>query len=437
MNTSLTNQDDITIVDDETFYVSIVNEVTDAIKSSKIIDDNYFAQLLAKYKNHVSQHHTTSMAQNHSHGSTSEHVDHLTDATDTSSTTIEAIGNLSTLPLHVSNFLDKLGPVGSMIANSIELFFIPWKCYQDKRWPTKDEMIKIGICIAGIICMAFALAFPVAAAGLAVVAGVGIMVKNIINVKKEYNELDHLHEQAAKQLKEIERLTNELRHGQSSLNDDNYAKKVSTLRALEIEYIKTGQAIHQIRQKIDHPTKKLTKFKTAMSSLCVIGLITAIFVPPIGIGLVIGASAVSLAVSGIFSASGWLTRPKVPNRNTNSSHTTGTHQTTAALQSASNPHMALGQKPSAGTQHHRNKAEAKLPVAHSQVFHPSSTALSHARAVPYGMPAKRVMTAAQCEAEESRIKALLTREKAAPKIASLKKALGVNDRKTEDDKPFM
>ncbi len=223
------------------------------------------------------------------------------------------------------SFLDKLGPVGLLIANGIGLLVTPWRCYREKRWPTRDEWIKLGLCAATIIFVAVALAFPLIGAGFFIAAVAFGVIKSVQNIRIKQEELQRLKQRTQVGLEEIQRLQDEIQQlnvdisklekeqdptATQSVEHSNKCKRLSVckqrLTRVTDQYVQHGYGIHQLKEALEHPIHSLLhKIHVAMSAVALIGAIVFIFFPPVGALILIAAGVVSLTAILVFAVSKW------------------------------------------------------------------------------------------------------------------------------------
>lgn len=201
------------------------------------------------------------------------------------------------------SFMDKLGPVGFFIANGIELLATPWQCYKEKRWPTRDEWIKLSLCAGTIACIGISLAFPVIGAWFVIAATTAALVKGVQNIRMKKEELRRAGHLAFYTHNKIEALTDEIDALKNELNLSDEQKntlsdKAKELTALTDQYVQEGHDIHGLREELHHPVKsQLHRVNVAMSAVALIGVVVSVFFPPLGVGLLIGAGLISLTTT--------------------------------------------------------------------------------------------------------------------------------------------
>lgn len=298
---------------------------TDIERAQLVMDALSHKQALStnEYKEMLHEIHQRKQQQNSEHSSNQlvEVAHTATEAVETSFTELEQIGELDNVE-HVAkgaeSVLTHFGPVGSFLANGISVLLIPWKCFKEKRWPIRDEGIKLGISIAAIALIAMATVFPVTAAGMFIAVAVGSVVKGIQTIRMKNEELHRFRQLAAYGQREINDLNEEVTALQkitepTAEQKTELAEKTKKLTEFTDELVHDAYAIHQLEKEHQNPLQAQQHYlSVAMSAVAVVGLVASIFFPPVGVGLVIASGIVSLgglAVSRI--SKWWANRTKV------------------------------------------------------------------------------------------------------------------------------
>lgn len=257
--------------------------------------------------------------------STSEH--HLKAAEDTATDVAESaqltlldintVGQIEAID-HVAKSLEAslniLGPIGFLIANGVGLLTTPWRCYKEKRLPTRDEWIKLGLCVAAIAFVAVAMTVPLLAVAAFIAVGAITLVKSIQNIRIKKIELHHALDKAREKHLAIEELSikiGELQKNSQPDKEEAIKHLNKELTKLTDDYVRYGHIIHELKQELHDPfLSSLNYVNVAMSAVALIAVIVAIFFPPVGLGLLLGAGLTSLATMGISAASKWFTNRK-------------------------------------------------------------------------------------------------------------------------------
>ena len=230
---------------------------------------------------------------------------------------INTVGQIETIE-HVAKSLEAslniLGPIGFFIANGVGLLTTPWRCYKEKRWPTRDEGIKLGLCVAAIALVAVAMTVPLVAVGAFIAVGAITLVKSIQNIRIKKIELHHALDKAREKhaaIKELNIKIGELQESTQPDKEEAIKNLNKQLTQLTDDYVQYGHIIHGLKQELHDPfISSLNYVNVAMSAVALIAVIVVIFSPPIGLGLLLGAGLISLATVGISAASKWFTHRK-------------------------------------------------------------------------------------------------------------------------------
>lgn len=225
--------------------------------------------------------------------------------------TIGSIENIEHVARGLESTLSKLGPIGFFIANGVGLLTTPWRCYKEKRWPTRHEWIKIGLCVMTIALIAVAVATPIIAAWLFIAAAVVGLVKSVQSIQAKKIELHHILDQARLNHAQITTLISEIDDLQkiakrTDAQQTDYEAKTKELTKMTDQYVREGHSIHRLKEELYHPLKSsLSNVNVAMSAVALIGLVVTVFFPPAGLGLLLGAGLVSLVTLSISAVSKW------------------------------------------------------------------------------------------------------------------------------------
>ncbi|MCX7115657.1 MAG: hypothetical protein NTW08_07115 [Gammaproteobacteria bacterium] len=221
---------------------------------------------------------------------------------------MSTIGQLEAVA-HGANGLDSglsaLGFVGTILANGIGLFLVPWRCYQEHRPPTRDEIIKLGICTAALACMAVAIAAPPVAIGFAIAGAVISLARTVQILRIMKDELHRVEQLSQHGYSEIQRLTGEIKdlenlENPTSEDIKHHYEKMAELKEVTNQYVIDGCEIHQLKEELHDERQKISKLtQVAMSAVAVVGVALSFFFPPIGLGILLGAGIVSLLAVGV------------------------------------------------------------------------------------------------------------------------------------------
>ena len=201
--------------------------------------------------------------------------------------------------------LHSTGPIGSYIANIVGLLSVPWKCYKEKRKPTKDEGIKLAICAAAITFISVAIAFPPLAAGFFIAAAVATLIKCVQNIRVKKSEFQLLLQRADSIYNKIKQLridVSELDQVVSPTKEQvQQLKKMNAeLTRYTDQYVLHGHHVHNLKAELQYPFKSLrNQINISMSAVALIGVVLFVFFPPIGLGLIFGSAFISLATIGV------------------------------------------------------------------------------------------------------------------------------------------
>ena len=207
--------------------------------------------------------------------------------------------------------LDKIGPIGSFIANGVGLFSTPWRCYKEKRWPTRDEWIKLGLCALAITLIAVSMAIPAVAVGFFIAAAAIGLVKSVQNIRIKRSEVHHFEQLSHLKQAQIKQLVGEIHAFEQMLYPTEeqikeFKVKNETLIKLTDQYVQLGHHIRGLKENLHHPFKSLlNQINVAMSGVALIGVVVTIFFPPAGLGLILGAGLGSLLTMVVSAASQW------------------------------------------------------------------------------------------------------------------------------------
>jgi len=184
---------------------------------------------------------------------------------------------------------------------------IPWQCFRDRRLPTREEAIKLSLCIiaASLIVIANALGVgAVVSIGFAISAAVISLGNAWLTNRIKENKLIRLQENALMIKHKMDELTstiNDIQNKKTPLDAEEKKRLVETiklLRASTDDYILSGYKIHQLRDELKNSDKiRLKNFNLGAGGVFVVGAI--LLIPPMtpfGAGLMILTSIASLSV---------------------------------------------------------------------------------------------------------------------------------------------
>jgi hypothetical protein len=212
-----------------------------------------------------------------------------------------------------SNSLGILAPIGGLVGMGMDVLNVPWTCYKENRPPSMEEGIKLALCIGSIAFVAASLAVPPLAGFLLIGSGVGGVGLNILEYQSNKRKLVKLRDDAHQlrikvdtHILEIKDLEQQLKSNPelSRESTEKITKQITELKMSAntsiAQYNKEVHEIHQREIKERHPIQTFSSYiKRAMSAVTLIGIVSSVFFPPLGLTLLAVAGLVSLGTLGI------------------------------------------------------------------------------------------------------------------------------------------
>ncbi|MCX7114294.1 MAG: hypothetical protein NTW08_00015 [Gammaproteobacteria bacterium] len=196
-----------------------------------------------------------------------------------------------------------IAPTISFILHGLELFTLPRRCYQEKRWPITDEWFMIALCVMGIIFTAVALTFPFLAVFLMIGAASVSFLKTLLETRMLEDELHRMRQLVSHGRTEIKQLLSDTERleniaARTTEEQNELQTKLSTLTELTDQYLKEGGELRRLKRKYYLPIKVVPDtILKATAALSLIAAITAVFSPLFGFALMIAAGVICLVTT--------------------------------------------------------------------------------------------------------------------------------------------
>lgn len=318
-----------------------VNLITDALSHKEPLTQQAYKALLQeihhRYQRNNADHYAEMIA---------ETSPQISEGIEVSFAEAEQIDTLEHVARSSESFLNQLGPIGSFLANGIGVLVTPWQCVREKRWPTKDEGIKLGVSAAAIVLTAIAVAVPVTATAMFIAIAVGSIIKGAQTIKIKQEELHRLRQLATHGRQEIQRVHDDidlLKKVTSPTQEQRHelTEKTKELTRLTDQFVQDGYAIHQLEEEHHHPFRAISHhINVAMSAVALVGIVLSIFMPPVGGALIIASGVISLASLAVsVIAKRWANRSHQTNSTTAAaSHHSTNSVTKPAVEQPTNEH---------------------------------------------------------------------------------------------------
>ena len=309
---------------------------------------------------------------------------HIEKSEDLSENTEQALDAVSGVSQGIDTFLDKFGPLGTFIASGIALVMIPLQCIREHRWPSKNEWMKLGLCVAAIVLGVLAIT-SVLGAGLLIAAIIGSafisLGKAIQNYRIAKEELDgleklaHYKQDLNDEIKHLESLGNLCTAEQATQLKEQKDK----LEHITKQYPNDDARMKKLREQLNQSKTRYLHIGAggAFTLGTILSVIPVFPLPLIGIILMIGTVLLSAIIMGVSALRRKLNSKKL---SLNKQHqqtpvtttTTDPHPTLDAAQKALQQHIERQTASYTSHKDHQNhEAHTNYAPEHIQLHSPS------------------------------------------------------------------
>ena len=206
----------------------------------------------------------------------------------------------------IDKVLHTTGSVAYFFTNALTVLLIPLQCYRERRSPTRDEGIKLALCLIAITLGIVATAGVIGglvAVGFTIAAALITLAKNWQTIRIKQSKLDTITLRAKDRRQEIDTLLTEVKQLQTKegLSDEEKQTldiKILRLRTVVDHYIIDGHILHKLHEELNHPGKVI--FERSMGFLFFVGAV--FLIPPLtmfGIGIMLASSLLSITVAAV------------------------------------------------------------------------------------------------------------------------------------------